>query len=75
MEKDFSKYAYNPEMFDSPLKDYMIAAYNALDNNDALHYRLACADIHQELKLSWIDGIIGRNKANEMQDYFWGMAE
>ena len=35
------KYKYNPDMFDSLLREYMVEAYNALDNNDTFHYRMA----------------------------------
>ena len=72
---NFSKYEYNPDMFDSPLKDYMINAYNTLEDNDAFLYRIACAQIHQELKWSWENEIIGKRKTDEMKKYFWGMAE
>lgn len=69
------KYKYNPDMFDSLLRDYMIEAYKALDNNDTLHYRMACINISHELKWNWENELIGKAKADEIADYFWGLAE
>ncbi|MBR3622663.1 MAG: hypothetical protein IKN43_04860 [Selenomonadaceae bacterium] len=69
------KYKYDPDMFDSLLREYMIKAYKALEENDAFHYRMACIDITHELKWSWENEIIGKAKADEIADYFWEMAE
>ena len=66
---------YKPENFESPLRDHMVAAYNALRDNNPYLYRLACADITNELKWSWKEGILEKDEADQIKEYFWGMSE
>ena len=64
---------YNPNMYDSPLKDYMIEAYHALEEQQIALYQLACAKITNELKWSWKSEIMSKEQADKIKDYFWGM--